>query len=299
MRLALEAMNIDDLLIRGPISLDRARELAAGYAARYRGRRGSMVVDVVASAARNYDRVKGAIVPGFEALGGGSDLAALASADPAALKRLGLRAGEPATMVAVAQGLLRFGAEHGLEGDETICAAWAERAEEWRRTPKLDPHVGVKGIGIALYAYLRMRSGADAIKPDTWVASLLERHGAPIRDPKDALEVLECAEQVARAARIDRLVLDQLLWRGEWKVTDAALRALGRTEAWRLHAPGGHTPASLYGKGGAMGHLYGVPFETEGDLQAALAENHGGGVPMEVIEVLAALCGPRTERPLD
>ena len=46
-----------------------------------------------------------------------------------------------------------------------------------------------------------------------------------------------------------------------------------------------------------MGHLYNVPFATRADLQDALVQNHGGGVAMEIIEALAGLCGPRTERP--
>ena len=75
-----------------------------------------MVVDVVASAARNYDRVEQAIVPGFERLAGNKPLLeALAKADPARLKSLGLRTNEPTTMIDVAQGLLRFGSERGIK----------------------------------------------------------------------------------------------------------------------------------------------------------------------------------------
>ena len=46
------------LLASPPISLDLATQIAATYANRYAHRRGAMVVDVVASAARNYDRVE-------------------------------------------------------------------------------------------------------------------------------------------------------------------------------------------------------------------------------------------------
>jgi hypothetical protein len=255
-----------------------------------------MVVDVVASAARNYDRVEQAIVPGFERLAHNKPtLDALAKADPAQLKALGLRANEPNTMIAVAEGLIQFGSTQNITGDDAICRAWGEYAEQWRRTPKLDPYVGVKGIGIALYAYLRMRSGADAIKPDVWIARLLQQYGATIRNPKDALEVMQCAEQVALAAKISRLTLDQMLWRGEWKITPAALKQLGTTEAWRSHAPADTTPEEIYGKNGSMSHLFNEPFATRADLQDALDQNHGGGVQMEVIEALAALCGPRLD----
>lgn len=287
---------IDSLLQNSPIGLSIAKKLAATYASRYNNRRGAMVVDVVASAARNYDRVEQSIVPGFERLIQNSPtLEALATADPAQLKTLGLRANEPTTMIEVAQGLIRFGSERSITGDDAICLAWAEYAEQWRRTPKLDLYVGVKGIGIALYAYLRMRSGADAIKPDVWIARLLKEYGAIIRDPKDALEVLQCAEQVALAAGISRLTLDQMLWRGEWKITPAALQQLATTEAWRTHAPADTTPAQIYGKNGSIGHLFNLPFTTRHDLQAALVENHGGGVSMEIIEALVACCGPRVE----
>jgi len=294
--LAETVMVATGLLASPPVPLALAKQLAATYASRYNNRRGAMVADVVASAARNYDRVEQIIVPGFERLAHDKPtLNALAQADPAQLKALGLRANEPNTMIEVAKGLIRFGSAQNITGDDAICRAWGEYAEQWRRTPKLDPYVGVKGIGIALYAYLRMRSGADAIKPDVWIARLLQQYGAAIRDPKDALEVMECAEQVALAAKISRLTLDQMLWRGEWKITPAALKQLATTEAWRFHAPADTTPEEIYGKNGSMGHLFNEPFATRADLQDALAENHGGGVPMEVIEALAALCGPRVE----
>jgi hypothetical protein len=61
------------------------------------------------------------------------------------------------------------------------------------------------------------------------------------------------------------------------------------------HDPADTTPEEIYGKHGSMGHLFNVPFATRADLQEALAQNHGGGVQMEVIEALAGLCGPRVE----
>ena len=284
------------LLTNSPVPLAFAKQLAATYASRYNNRRGAMVVDVVASAARNYDRVEQTIVPGFERFTHNKPtLEALAKTDPAQLKTLGLRANEPNTMIEVAKGLIQFGSERSITGDDAICRAWGEYAEQWRRTPKLDPYVGVKGIGIALYAYLRMRSGADAIKPDVWIARLLQQYGATIRNPKDALEVMQCAEQVALAAKISRLTLDQMLWRGEWKITPAAIKQLATTEAWRSHAPADTTPEEIYGKNGSMSHLFNEPFATRADLQDALGQNHGGGVQMEVIEALAALCGPRLD----
>jgi hypothetical protein len=93
----------DRLRNAAPVSLDLAQKFAATYARRYNNRRGAMVVDVVASAARNYDRVEQTIVPGFERLAHNKPtLEALVKADPAQLKTLGLRANEPNTMVEVA-----------------------------------------------------------------------------------------------------------------------------------------------------------------------------------------------------
>jgi hypothetical protein len=78
-------------------------------------------------------------------------------------------------------------------------------------------------------------------------------------------------------------------------VTPAALKQLGATEAWRSHAPADTTPEDIYGKNGSMSHLFNKPFVSRADLQDALGQNHGGGVQMEVIEALAALCGPRLD----
>ena len=296
-RSASPVLVVEQLLATSPVPLDLATKLAEDYAHRYDKRRGSMVVDVVASAARDYDRVEGRIVPGFERLADGNPtLNALAAADPQALKALGLRSSEPQTMIEVARGLQKFGTERNIIGDDAICLSWATYAEEWRRTPKLDLYVGVKGIGIALYAYLRMRSGADAIKPDVWVARLLQQYGATIRDPKDALEVMQCAEQVALAAKISRLTLDQMFWRGEWKITTAALKKLAATATWKSHGPGSFTPEAIYGLNGALGHLFNVSFTTRDELREALVENHGGGVPFKVIETLVEYCGPRAGR---
>ena len=47
---------------------------------------------------------------------------------------------------------------------------------------------------------------------------------------------------VALAVKISRLTLDQMLWRGEWKITQAALKQLATTEAWHSHAPADTTP---------------------------------------------------------
>ncbi|MEY4942926.1 MAG: hypothetical protein RL254_1107, partial [Planctomycetota bacterium] len=83
-------------------------ELAKQYFGRYAKRRGSMVVDVVSSAWRNYDRVEQHIVPAFEKSVRTPDLKSLAKATP---NIPGLRSGEAVAMKEAAAGLLRFAKE--------------------------------------------------------------------------------------------------------------------------------------------------------------------------------------------
>jgi hypothetical protein len=116
-------------------------------------------------------------------------------------------------------------------------------------------------------------------------------------DPPLQLSISEEVLEAAMAVEITQDILKSVkvasnLW---WKITPAVLKQLAATEAWRTHAPADTTPEEIYGKDGFMGHLFNVPFATRADLQDALAQNHGGGVQMEVIEALAALCGPRVE----
>ena len=95
--------------------------------------------------------------------------------------------------------------------DDAVVTAWAMSVEPVRLTPRLDPYVGaVSGIGIALFAYLRMRSGADGLKPDVRVRKHLARLGFP--SPQGEVALVLLGEAVAEEAGIRRLELDQLLW---------------------------------------------------------------------------------------
>jgi hypothetical protein len=67
----------------------------------------------------------------------------------------------------------------------------------------------VKGIGPALFAYMRMRSGADALKPDLRVARALRELGFPV--PADQHAIIVVAHAAADDANISLLLLDQLL----------------------------------------------------------------------------------------
>ena len=95
--------------------------------------------------------------------------------------------------------------------EDQACRRWADDAAGLEHAPDLDPVAGaVRGIGPALFAYLRMRSGSDALKPDVRVAKGLQQLGFP--QGPDEHAILVVAHAAAVEAAIDLLVLDQLLW---------------------------------------------------------------------------------------
>jgi hypothetical protein len=178
------------------------------YANVYAGQRAAMVYDVVASRQRRYlERVQ-PLVKVFAARPAAESLAALAEHGPG--PGLSLMAAETRTVQAVADGLRRYCAEHQLDDDAGV-AAWAAETEAVRFAPRLDPYVGaVSGVGPALFAYLRMRSGADGLKPDGRVRLQLRQAGFVV--PVDPVSMLVLAEAVAEQLDLTRLALDQLLW---------------------------------------------------------------------------------------
>ncbi len=186
-----------------------AREAALSYATVYAGRRAPMVFDVVASRQRNYEKRVRPLVERFSATPRAATLAALAADGPG--DDWGVRAGENDTMRLVAAGLLRFGADHNCAGDDATVQSWADQTLPIVDAHGLDPYVGsISGIGPALFAYLRMRSGGDGIKPDIRVRRGLTSAGFNV--PRADLAMLRLAEAVAAEADIPQLVLDQLLW---------------------------------------------------------------------------------------
>jgi hypothetical protein len=69
----------------------------------------------------------------------------------------------------------------------------------------------VSGLGRpALFAYLRMRAGADALKPDQRVHAAFRTLG--YKAPNDPHAMLMVARGAAEEVGIGLLVLDQLLW---------------------------------------------------------------------------------------
>lgn len=122
---------------------------------------------------------------------------------------LGLPAERWATIIGVAAGFEQYRTDRpelASAPDDDVVAKWADAVEPIR----LDPYVGaVPGIGVALFAYARMRSGADALKPDGRVREQLRRLGFP---PNDGAALMLVGEAAAEAVGIRRLDLDQLLW---------------------------------------------------------------------------------------
>lgn len=134
-----------------------------------------MVVDVVASRQRRYNSVVRPLVERFRAHYRSRTLAELAADPPT--DGLGLAADRWVTIAGVARGLVSFGGDRFATDDELV-NAWAGEVEPLRFAPKLDAHVGcVHGMGVALFAYIRMRSGADAVKPDSRVRRALTSFG--------------------------------------------------------------------------------------------------------------------------
>lgn len=191
---------------------DDARRAAKDYANVYEGRRGAMVFDVVASRQRKYNPRVLTLVAQWEASVAKPTLHAMASGTLKA-KDFGLREKEPATMQTVAANLLAFADELDVSDDEA-CRLWAEGADRLQHAHMLDPVVGsVSGIGLALFAYMRMRCGANALKPDVRVAKALR--GLGFTTPGDAHSVITIAQGAAAEIDLDLLSLDQLLW--SWK----------------------------------------------------------------------------------
>lgn len=140
-----------------------------------------------------------------------ASLAALAAEGP--VGDFGLRAGEADSIRGVAAGLSRY-AEERAQGDDDGCRGWAWEVAPLEHAHRLDPYVGViGGIGPALFAYARMRCGADALKPDLRVRAAFRRLGFTVPNGEHALLVV--ARAAADELGVSLLVLDQLLWHAD------------------------------------------------------------------------------------
>ena len=118
---------------------------------------------------------------------------------------------EGGVMQRVARGLVTFGGNCGAESDDSACRQWASWVAPVAHAPKLDPYVGsIKGIGPALFAYHRLLSGADTLKPDVQTRKMLNALGFDVPEGPNAL--LLVAEAAADELDTSMAVLDQLLW---------------------------------------------------------------------------------------
>ena len=191
----------------------KAEADAAGFVSVYDGCRRAMIVDVVASRQRRYHQRVAPMVADWKAANTEHSIAALAGKRLDA-SQFGLAGQEVDTIAIAAQRFRKFAAEEGItdpDDEDRLCRLWADRYEPFEHAPKLDPVVGsVKGIGPALWSYMRMRSGADAIKIDVRVKKSLRRLGFAV--PPDDHAALIIAKASARELGISLLVLDQLLW---------------------------------------------------------------------------------------
>ena len=67
-----------------------------------------------------------------------------------------------------------------------------------------------------------------------------------------------------------------------WKMTIEALEALGETGI--VISGKNLTHLEIYGPEGKMGHYFSKTWASASDMGSDLSQNHGGGVPMAVIE---------------
>jgi hypothetical protein len=186
---------------------ERAASEASAFADRFAGQRAAMVFDVVQSANRRYDTIVAPRVRRFEETPVARSLRAFAEAGPP--DRTGFRRNEADSMVLLA-GRLADHCDRLGEGEDEGCLRWAT-GDDPGVLHHLDPVIGrVKGIGFTLYRYLRMRAGADDVKPDRRVAIGLERCGFPLFTRPEHIYVLALATAAETGLR--PLVLDQLLW---------------------------------------------------------------------------------------
>jgi len=185
---------------------------ADSYGSLYAGARAAMVFDVVASHRRDYQKVVLPTVQRFRSQWPDLTLAELATGNPSS--GFGLPAERWTTIIGVAAGFDRYRTDRSElldASDDDVVTHWAAAVEPVRLTQRLDPYVGsVSGIGVALFAYARMRSGADAPKPDRRFRDHLKHLEFPTPAGEGAL--LLVGEAAAEEVGIHRLELDQLLW---------------------------------------------------------------------------------------
>ena len=188
-----------------------AESLRTNPGSNYQGRRGSMVIDAICSRQRKYCTRVLPLVAKWESANPTPTLAHLSESSLDELKRLGLLDSEPQTLVDVATGFLKFGQDRNIRDEDQIVKQWALDVQELRHFTKLDPYVGsVPGVGPALFAYIRMLCGVDALKVDLRVNKALRQLGTYV--PADTTATLHLCELYAEDLGISLRELDRLLY---------------------------------------------------------------------------------------
>jgi len=178
------------------------KEKAANLGVLYQGRRGLMVVDVVASRQRRYESyVTPKILPLYIAEAKDLSLTTLARNPP---EWLPLKANEANTMSAVAEQILLAGSLD-LTTDDEKCLAWATD------TQAVHQMLQVYGMGPALLEYLRMLCGADSLKVDVRVINGMKAAGIET-EWFTPTGLLALAKEMSRDIPCSLLELDQCLW---------------------------------------------------------------------------------------
>jgi hypothetical protein len=193
----------------GKGTVDARVQSFLGY---YKGDPAAAVVDAVLSVRWNWTNRVAPGVKAWIAANPNRSLTALAATGPG--PSVGNNTPRPAHVAAimgVAQALLQFGPPPG-GSDSKRFATWARQAEAMRFNHVFDPVGAVNGIGPALFNYLLMRAGVDALKPDKRIRVRLVAAGLLAGISADDRDVLFVGEAMAEELGVDRLWFDQLLW---------------------------------------------------------------------------------------
>ena len=196
------------ILKRGKAAVDGA---VSAFLARYANNPCAAVIDAVLSVRWNWTKRVAPAVQGWIIAMPNYPLAVLAASGPGA--RVGNSTPRPdhvETIKGVAEALLTFG--NAQDTDQDRFETWAKQAQALRYNHVFDPVGTVKGIGPALFSYLLMRAGADALKPDRRIKKHLVAAGLAGGTAIDSHDALFVAEAMAEDLGVDRLWFDQLLW---------------------------------------------------------------------------------------
>ncbi len=191
-------LEIKEILQNNPALMKKAKS----YGDIYKGRRGLMVVDVICSRQRNYEKkVVANLLPSYELKAKDLTLESLASLPPTWMK---IMKSEPFTMQLVAQKLLDFGHKNKLVDEDIICENWAKSDLYWLM-------LEIQGIGPVLLEYLRMLSGFDTIKLDVNVGKALSKLGIQTKGYSVDV-ILKICQYLAKDVGCTLVMLDQALF---------------------------------------------------------------------------------------